>query len=363
MKTSKQSDKIPFSHDAINDFLAHFEGHQECGIAAQSLYTPPQSVDNKKLRHTDFCPNRARLLESMSTGGRHGFDAPYRPADCHFRWYTTPEICMILERFDGVVFIGDDMLQSIYAAFNILLRQDLATGAMKQWELEDEEKNACRCDNQIIRPQCFQRRILDSASVGGSKSGGEGLSTPYFCSRSPHFFLPISGSPAPDDLHERFTALLRADSDSYKSIPVIHTLGLSTTLSWPLATDSMDEWVSLADTSGRNVPFLWVGPNSAGHLKPPGQILGEGNNALWHYTIEMAMEARSRELDALGMYNLTLQASSWDGSGYGLRVGLVQAMMKGQEDEFGKLQHVIELVLGELHRQCRDIEQNGVSIE
>lgn len=89
----------------------------------------------------------------------------------------------------------------------------------------------------------------------------------------------------------------------------------------------MDEWVTMADSSTRNVPFLWLGPNAAGHLKPPGQILSQGNNALWHYTIEMAKEAHARELDALGMYNLTLQAVSWDGSTYGLKVALVQAMM------------------------------------
>ncbi len=41
----------------------------------------------------------------------------------------------------------------------------------------------------------------------------------------------------------------------------------------------------------------------------------------------MAKEARAREMDALGVYNLTLQAASWDGSAYGERVALVQAMM------------------------------------
>lgn len=89
----------------------------------------------------------------------------------------------------------------------------------------------------------------------------------------------------------------------------------------------MDEWVALADASQRNVPILWLGPNAAGHLKPPGQIMSQGNNALWHYTVEMAKEARSRELDFLGLYNLTLQAASWDGSNYAQRVALVQAMM------------------------------------
>jgi len=89
----------------------------------------------------------------------------------------------------------------------------------------------------------------------------------------------------------------------------------------------MDEWLAIADASNRNTPFLWVGPTAAGHLKPPGQILSQGNNALWHYTVEMGKEAKSRGVDALGMYNFTLQASSWDGSEYGIRVGLVQAMM------------------------------------
>ena len=89
----------------------------------------------------------------------------------------------------------------------------------------------------------------------------------------------------------------------------------------------MDEWMDLADTSQRNVPFLWLGPNAAGHLKPAGQIMSQGNNALWHYTIETAKEAKSRDFDALGMYNLTLQAASWDGSNYAQRVALVQAMM------------------------------------
>ena len=147
---------------------------------------------------------------------------------------------------------------------------------------------------------------------------------------TPHAFLPISGSPASEDLRTRFLSFLPNDPDAMKPVPVIHSLSLATSLSWSSATASMDEWVSRADASGRIVPFLWLGPNAAGHLKPPGQILNEGNNAIWHYTLETIKEARSRELDALAMYNLTLQANSWDGSNYGLKVALVQAMMVSQ---------------------------------
>ena len=89
----------------------------------------------------------------------------------------------------------------------------------------------------------------------------------------------------------------------------------------------MDEWLSIADESGRNSPFLWMGPNAAGHLKSPNRIMQEGNNALWHYSLLMANEARRRGVEALNNYNMTLQASSFDGSNYDERVALVQAMM------------------------------------
>ena len=146
---------------------------------------------------------------------------------------------------------------------------------------------------------------------------------------TPHFLLPITSSPAPSALGETFTALLSRNPDSYKPIPVIHSLTLGAGLSWPASTASMTEWLGLADApaASRNVPFLWLGPVAAGHRKPPGQILGQGNNALWHFTAEMAKEARNREMDALGLYNMSLQASSWDGSAYGEKVALVQAMM------------------------------------
>jgi hypothetical protein len=259
---------------------------------------------------------------------------------------------MILDRFDGVVFVGDDLLQHVYSAFNILLRENVALGGLKQWEMSGSERSGCRCDNQFIKPDCTKYVVTSSEQVI-ENDGNSGHRSPYLCTRkfhihtnltliqaqsgsildpqagTPHFFLPITTSPAPSPVHETFETLLSQDPDSYKPIPVIHSLGLSTGLSWPTTTAAMSEWLALADAhaSSRNVPFLWLGPVAAGHLKPPGQILRQGNNALWHFTVEMAREARSREMDALGLYNMSFQASSWDGSAYGEKVALVQAMM------------------------------------
>jgi hypothetical protein len=85
--------------------------------------------------------------------------------------------------------------------------------------------------------------------------------------------------------------------------------------------------MSLPDSLNRRLPFLWLGPAAAGHLRPPALILGQGNDALWHFNVEIGKEARAREMEVLGMYNATLQASSWDGTRYGMKVALMQAMM------------------------------------
>ena len=149
---------------------------------------------------------------------------------------------------------------------------------------------------------------------------------PFHCTGTPHFYLRVHDSPAAADQKFKFAELLNKDPHSWKPIAIIQSLGLSTGFRWQVATESMDEWLTIADESGRNSPFLWLGPNAAGHLKPPDKIMQEGNNALWHYTIEMGKEAARRGVDHLALYNSTLQASSFDGSSYGERVALVHAM-------------------------------------
>lgn len=92
---------------------------------------------------------------------------------------------MILERFDAVLFIGDDTLKPIYAAFNMLIREDIALGGLKQWELRASERDACRCDNQLTKPECSSRPITDSQAVRENDEGVGGHGSPYYCDRKP----------------------------------------------------------------------------------------------------------------------------------------------------------------------------------
>lgn len=118
----------------------------------------------------------------MSGGGRHGFDAPFFPAGCHYRWYTSTEICMILDRFDAVVFIGDEMLHNVYAAFNMLLRQNIATGGLKKWKLEANDVEPCKCGGQLTKGECLRELLNSNQEVVGEHA------TSYLCNREYQLF-------------------------------------------------------------------------------------------------------------------------------------------------------------------------------
>ena len=162
--------------------FSHFDGHQDCSITSRDLYVPPAIPNHETPKHTLYCRNRAVLLEAMSQGGRHGFERPYVPAGCHYRWYSAPEICMILERFDALVFIGDDTLKHVYAAFNMLLTENIATGGLDQRNLGANDRVTCRCDNQFVKKECSNHFVTESKAVDEKNDDG-GSKSAYHCTR------------------------------------------------------------------------------------------------------------------------------------------------------------------------------------
>ncbi|KAI1613441.1 hypothetical protein EDD36DRAFT_465565 [Exophiala viscosa] len=314
--TKYQSDKVPMVYQDFTNYFGGFQGFADCNIRAIDLYTPPQDASK-------YCSRRADLLESMSQGGRIGFDTPYWPKDCHYRWYTVAEICMILERFDTVVFVGDFSLQTIYNGFNILLRQDLAFGALKTWDMDNDLLQQCRCDNQFIVQACTGHFVTTSEDVVRNTNTAE-HSSPYACSRTPHAFLQMDKAPASNDVLQKFRTLVpQVPQSNYKPVPVIHSLS-PTTLSAEAAGRSILEFLALADASKRKTPMLWIGPTAAGHIDIKDR---KGNQEIWDFDKQLAHVAAQNDIEVLKMWNVTVQASSWDGLRFSEKVALTQAMM------------------------------------
>ncbi|KAB8074446.1 hypothetical protein BDV29DRAFT_122431 [Aspergillus leporis] len=319
--TSTQPSTVTTS--ATEDYLARYVGHQECGISSLSLYKAPKT-GGQRVPSNSYCQTRDLLLSAMSNGGRHGFDEAYTSQGCFYRWYTNSEICEILQKFGALVFIGDESLADIYAGFNILLRGDLAAGAMRESSMTKEQIEKCRCDSQFTSASCLPLRVTSSDQIE-KQNGKKAASGPNGCLAStPYAFVTATSSPASRSTHERFLQIVGRAGSQGKPVPVIQGLSLSASYSLAIAENSMDEWLALAQSTKRDMPFLWVGPTAPGHQKSSGNSLHASS---WYYTLDTSEAARTRGMEALGMYNTTLQADSWDGIHYGEKVSLIQAMM------------------------------------
>ena len=74
-------------------------------------------------------------------------------------------------------------------------------------------------------------------------------------------------------------------------------------------------------------PRLFVTPSSAGVQKAEQYIATQGNMALSRFEIAMGSAVKDRGFDHLGVYNLTIQNTSPDGTHAGFRSNLIKAMM------------------------------------
>lgn len=230
---------------------------------------------------------------------------------------------MILERFSSLVFIGDSTLEPVYAGLNMLLRQDLALGALKGASLVSDETTTCQCDAQFTRQLCISKHVSSSAQVLPSDP------SPYTCSRVPHSYLFVHpGAPFPPSTINALESLVpHAPASNYHRIPVITAFGMnefSPISSTADATASLNQILKFTASTGRKTPVLWLGPTAPGHLDvrrniKPGDV--------WRYGDELARFVRGKDLEVLGMWNMSMQAESWDGKRFGIRVTVTQAMM------------------------------------
>ena len=202
---------------------------------------------------------------------------------------------MILERFDSIVFVGDETLQSIYAGFNILLRQDLGLGAMKQWEMADEELKRCKCENQFVQESCAKYLVSASQQVSTNAHNYRQRPAAYTCQRTPHSLLKIDIMPISMQTISNFNQLVpKAPPSVCKPIPIIYSL--TTHHSTSAAMKNLDDLILHADATKRKTPILWIGPLAVAYL--------EGNEGatrqdVWRFSMEMAQAAKDRDLESL----------------------------------------------------------------
>lgn len=73
-------------------------------------------------------------------------------------------------------------------------------------------------------------------------------------------------------------------------------------------------------------PRLFVTPNSAGVQKPDNWLVSQGDKALMVFEKSVSVEAGRRGVETMGTWNMSIQATKYDGVHLDLKGNLIKAM-------------------------------------
>ncbi|KAI1379759.1 hypothetical protein F4677DRAFT_441957 [Hypoxylon crocopeplum] len=312
----------------LRDTLAGYKHRgEQCNLSSLDLHVPFGSV----------CPDKGSMLTAMSSGGRIGKDAPYVPRSCDMQWFSTWEVCEILGRYSQVILVGDSMLRHVIGALNILVREDLGYGGVTDWNFSDEEKRKCFCNNQFDIRDCSIQGIYSTADV--LKRDPLSLICPKMIPEwsTDLRIEQIIRYPIPEAEHRRLEKAIDSNPSQRKAFILGHglwsNLDVDQAVKWlDLVLDTIDAKTGARTrlrgrSPKRNLPILLVTPNAAGDKKPDEWLVSQGNKALVNFEHTMAVEAAKRRADHLGTWNMSIQATLYDGVHMDMRGNLLKAMM------------------------------------
>ncbi|KAI1864737.1 hypothetical protein JX265_008461 [Neoarthrinium moseri] len=263
----------------------------------------------------------------MSSGGRVGRDSPYTARGCDMIWYTTKEVCEILGRFSQIMLVGDSMLRHIIGSLNILIREDLGYGAVTDWNFSEGEKRDCFCINQFNVKTCSVQGIYKTSDV--LANAPESLSCPSLVPgwSTDLRIEQINRFPIPTDELTRLRVGIQSATTS-KPRAFILGHGLWNDLETEASIHWLDSVLSVINhDSDFQAPTLLVTPNAAGKDKPDKWLVTQGNKALSRFEETMAEAATKVGIDHLGTWNMSIQATLYDGVHLDMRGNLLKAMM------------------------------------
>ncbi|KAL8965080.1 MAG: hypothetical protein Q9183_004040 [Haloplaca sp. 2 TL-2023] len=338
---------LPHRYSDMVDTFASYKYRNTCNISSLDLHSP----------FAPLCPDRESMLTAMASGGRIGHDAPYMPRGCDMRWFSTEEICEILNRFEKVIILGDSMMRHVVGSINVLIRKDLGYGAVTDWNFSPEERQDCFCNYQFNVKACSVQGIFKTSDV--AKNDPESLACP--ANTIDVIIEQMIRFPIPNEELDRFRALLPAkkptrpyafifghglwnDLDLQATLDWLDTIldtsiqkapWLSSVSSTPPAQRSRAKARAAALAAAKRErkhpasfwPRLFLTPNAAGKEKPDEWVVSQGNKALMIFEEAVGVEVRRKGVEHLGTWNMSIQSNKFDGVHVDLRGNLVKAMM------------------------------------
>ncbi|KAL9101031.1 MAG: hypothetical protein Q9163_003673 [Psora crenata] len=328
---------LPHRYPDTIDTFSTYKYRNTCNISSLDLHSP----------FAPLCSDQKSLLKAMSGGGRIGMDAPYMPRGCDMRWFSTEEICEILERFEKVVIIGDSMMRHVIGSMNVLVRKDLGYGAVTDWNFSPEERRDCFCNYQFNVKACSVQGIFKTADV--VKNDPDSVACPP--NTIDVMIEQMIRFPIPPEELARLRGLLPEQKPKRPYAFIFghglwNDLDLQATLDWlDVILENIKQSAPWLSPSGSSIsshlahqshernretgfwPRLFLTPNAAGKEKPDEWLVTQGNKALMIFEESVKIEVGRRGVEHLGTWNMSVQSNKFDGVHVDLKGNLVKAMM------------------------------------
>ncbi|KAB8346230.1 hypothetical protein FH972_023275 [Carpinus fangiana] len=305
--------------DATDGFK-HFKQDSQCSLNSLELHAPFEPL----------CTSKDNLLEAMSGGGRIGHDAPYSPRGCDMRWFSSSEICQIMNKFEKVFIVGDSMMRNLAVAVHVFLRADLSDGARTTWK-EDPEGIDCSCRGPFETIKCAYH------SVVGSKILVEHAPESLYCDAEGFGGFEYNAMLEYPIKAFDIQGLTKWLAPKRPKRPYAFVFGhglwndldKEKTFAWidQLMDGIAEDAPYLVHGKGAFFPRLFLTPSAAGVRKPEVFVGRQGNIAIAKFEKAVAPFVRHRGLDHLGTYNMSIQATNPDGTHGGMNSNLIKAMM------------------------------------
>lgn len=291
------------------------------------------------------------------------------------RWFTTLETCAILAKFEHIHLVGDSMIRHLAQAINILLREDLPNGARNTWH-STQENSTCFCRVLFEDHNCYAEGFAAADTIHIKKH--EPLSFKCPVHKVPDIDFHVSNQDPPSDMEiedlkksmgsnpvndvfifghggwdgfeieparrwvSAYEGALADDIEGFRRPPppppATKLADPPAAVPPPLrrrsaepspqeAKDALEPKDSQVGSTYDLPPRLWISPNAQGLHKNQFFVFEQNNIKLMGFEREMRSWLDERAFDSLGMYNLTVQSESKDGTHATMESNLVKAMM------------------------------------
>ncbi|KAK9382161.1 uncharacterized protein V2V93DRAFT_366620 [Kockiozyma suomiensis] len=308
-----------FTVQEERNYLANFSSLDSCFVSSNAIYGAAGKSP---------CYDSKSFIESVSSGGRIGVDAPYHCQGCALWWHSTEDICTILSRYEHILFVGDESIENVFGGLLSLLREDLMYGSLMPWAfINDWQANECTCDKAFSSSACpvtrptSVRQILDHNS------------NMIKCRGAPIANVEIIRLPSLDlnaneesirEVQTRLVRLIARDSNPVAFI-YSHGFDLEIATTWLAhARDALVPCIPRAVT----LHEIFLTPGASGPQVSNSKLATHGLQATQRFENGMRERARTVGFDVLGTWNATVQTRFLDdGLHNGVAVNLLKAMM------------------------------------